>query len=155
MFSIVIFGGRRLFGRVDQVGGLFHVATMFVHIFFVPLIPLKSFVVLNATENFEDFRGIGISMSLKSVLAAYLRAFFVLGAMFQIFKLVRLFLDASLIGLFPLILILKCAMYIGLYLLSRKSLRAGRERALAVARKAGLDENVIEQHFAQTSLTGG
>ncbi len=42
--------GNRLFGKVDQVPGLFHVATKFFHVNFVPLFPLGSWVVLHGSE---------------------------------------------------------------------------------------------------------
>jgi hypothetical protein len=44
-----VFGGR-LFGKVDQVPGHFHVATQFFHVNFVPLVPTKSWIVLHGTE---------------------------------------------------------------------------------------------------------
>jgi hypothetical protein len=145
-------GGRKLFGRVDQVAGLFHVATKFGHIFFVPLIPMTSYIVLDGTEDLTNFRGLEINMSLKSVLAAYLRTFLILAALYQIYLMVKLFPYMNTIRSFYLILILKCAVYLGLYFLSRKLLRAGRERALALAAKAGIDNKLIEQRFGQVPL---
>lgn len=46
---MLIFGGR-LFGKVEQVPGLFHVATQFFHVNFVPLVPTKSWLVLHGSE---------------------------------------------------------------------------------------------------------
>lgn len=65
--------GEHLFGRVHSTPGLFYVATMFWHINFVPLIPLRTFVVLEGTEKDEGFHGKRIRMSFRSVLAGYLR----------------------------------------------------------------------------------
>lgn len=155
MFSIFMIGGRKLFGRVDQVKGLFHVATQFGHIFFVPLIPMTSYIVFDGTESLEKFRGIEIKMSLKSVLAAYARAFFILAALYQIYLMVKVYQGMQTFYSYHLILILKCAVYIGLYFLSRKLLRAGRERALALADRAGIDRNLVEQHFEHRPLAKG
>ncbi len=38
--------GMRMFGQTDRVPGVFHVATRFFHICFVPLYPMKSILVL-------------------------------------------------------------------------------------------------------------
>jgi hypothetical protein len=39
--------GSRLYGRVHAVPGVFYVSTRFVHLFFVPLIPTASWIVLD------------------------------------------------------------------------------------------------------------
>src|SRR5437762_2645960 len=38
--------GSKLYGRVDDVPGMFYVATRFGHLWYLPLIPMGSFVVL-------------------------------------------------------------------------------------------------------------
>jgi hypothetical protein len=43
---MIVFYGSRLYGRVDEAPGLFHVATMFCHLWFLPLVPLRSYLVL-------------------------------------------------------------------------------------------------------------
>jgi hypothetical protein len=148
MFSIVIFGGRKLFGRIDRVPGLLHVATMFVHIFFIPLIPLKSYIVLDSTVSGGNFRGIEFGLNPKSMLVAYFRAFFILAALYQVFWLVRLFMYVGPLRIFPIFTILKLIVYIGLFVALGKIFRAGRERALELAAKAGIDKATIEQRFA-------
>lgn len=59
--------GTRMCGRVDetQVG---HVATRFVHVWFVPLVPLGSFFVVGESAKPVPF-------SVRSVLIAYVRSF--------------------------------------------------------------------------------
>lgn len=69
---MVVFFGSRLMGKVDAVPGLFHVATRFGHVNFVPLFPLQSYVVLS--EQGTSFRGVPIPLSGKSVLIAWGRA---------------------------------------------------------------------------------
>lgn len=65
----MIFYGTHKFGWVDQVDGLGCVATRFFHIMWIPLFPLGSMFMI------DDDRGYTMSMSGKSVLVAYLRAF--------------------------------------------------------------------------------
>ena len=65
----MIFYGTHKFGWVDQVDGLGCVATRFAHIMWIPLIPLGSAFMV------DDDRGYTMSMSMKSVLVAYFRAF--------------------------------------------------------------------------------
>jgi hypothetical protein len=69
---MIIFG-TRFYGKVDHLPGLCYVVTRFVHIWFVPLIPTESYLVLEGTESGGNFRGLPISMSLKSVLNGWLR----------------------------------------------------------------------------------
>lgn len=83
MFFIHI--GTDLYGKTDQVPGLFYVATNFVHAMFVPIIPLRSYIVPDAKgagktgKTVPVGRGpvlhdkVPIPMSVKSVLAAWLR----------------------------------------------------------------------------------
>jgi hypothetical protein len=63
--------GSRFMGKVDEVPGLFHVATKFAHINYVPLIPLESYVIVGKTA--KGIRGVQISLCGKSILFAYLR----------------------------------------------------------------------------------
>jgi hypothetical protein len=71
--------GSRLMGKVDVVPGLFHVATKFGHLYYIPLIPTGSFVVMSQTG--DDFRGVPIGLSAKSILVAWLRAGLFVAAM--------------------------------------------------------------------------
>ena len=77
--------GNRLFGKVDQVPGLFHVATKFFHVNFVPLVPTKSWLVLHGTEKSglgtNSWRGIRLrSIRWGSVGMAWLRLGLVVAA---------------------------------------------------------------------------
>src|SRR3954451_16881728 len=64
--------GSRLWGKVDEVPGLFHVGTRFGHINFVPLIPMQSYVILS--QDGGSVRGVQIPLSGKSILIAWGRA---------------------------------------------------------------------------------
>jgi len=63
-----------MYGRVDEVPGLFYVATKFGHILRIPVIPLGSHIVVDEAK--DGWRGMPIGLSWKSVLAAYLRGLF-------------------------------------------------------------------------------
>jgi hypothetical protein len=75
------FYGQHLFGQVDRVPGVFYVSTMFWHVNFLPLVPLRSHVVLEGTEKDEGFQGVRIPLNLKSVLTGYLRGIFAAAAL--------------------------------------------------------------------------
>src|SRR5438874_13693924 len=70
--------GSKLMGKVDVVPGLFHVATKFGHIYYIPLIPTASFVVLS--QDGQGFRGVPIGLSIKSILLAWLRVALLIAA---------------------------------------------------------------------------
>src|SRR4051794_34346231 len=74
--------GERLFGQVHRVPGLFSVSTIFFHVNFVPLFPLRSYVVLDAPQSGDEFQGARIPLSLRSVLAGYLRGWLGVTAIF-------------------------------------------------------------------------
>jgi hypothetical protein len=68
---MIIIWGTRFYGKVDETPGLFHVATKFGHLWYIPLVPSGSFLVLSQEKN--SIRGVKIPLSGKSVLAAWLR----------------------------------------------------------------------------------
>src|SRR5262245_27485656 len=69
---MMVFGVRQ-YGIVDNVPGLFYVATQFFHVNFIPLIPIKSHLIVAGSEKGDDFSGTPISMSGASVAMAYFR----------------------------------------------------------------------------------
>jgi hypothetical protein len=70
---MVIVWGTTNAGKVDEVpGGMFHVVTRFGHLYYVPLIPTGSFVVLEKMAD-GGFHGAQIPLSGKSMLAGWLR----------------------------------------------------------------------------------
>src|SRR5262245_61234234 len=84
---MIFIWGDKLFGTVYQVPGVCHVATVFFHIFFFPLIPRRTYIVVDgASAAIEEaiargtirpsvygFWGIRIPMSARSVLLGYFR----------------------------------------------------------------------------------
>lgn len=83
---MIIVWGTKLYGRVDQVEKEMHIATQFFHVQFIPLIPLRSFIVSNYTDSQGEFERIPIAMSLKSVFAAYLRTGLIIGSLYFLFN---------------------------------------------------------------------
>jgi len=70
---MVIVWGTTHAGKVDEVpGGLFHVVTRFGHVYYIPLIPTGSYIVLEKTAD-GGFRGAPIPLSFKSILAGWIR----------------------------------------------------------------------------------
>jgi hypothetical protein len=70
---MIIIWGTTNAGKVDEVpGGMFHVVTSFGHVYYIPLVPTASYVVLEKTPD-GGFRGAPIPMSFKSILAGWLR----------------------------------------------------------------------------------
>jgi hypothetical protein len=65
---MIIFG-TNLYGKVDRVPGLCYVVTRFFHLWFFPLIPVQTYLILEA----QGKRGLAIPMSGKSVLIGWLR----------------------------------------------------------------------------------
>ena len=76
---MVIIYGSKLYGKVDVVPGLFHVETKFGHLYYIPLIPVGSFLVLN--KNNGGFNGVPIPMSAKSILYAWGRTLTFVGGL--------------------------------------------------------------------------
>jgi hypothetical protein len=76
---MVVIWGTTHAGKVDQVpGGMFHVVTRFGHVYYVPLFPTASFLVLEETPD-GGFQGAQIPFSFKSALAGWMRGFGIVG----------------------------------------------------------------------------
>jgi hypothetical protein len=144
--------GTRLYGKVDQVPGLFHVATQFVHVDFIPLVPVKSWLVFDSTVQGENFRGIPLGWHGKSIFFAWLRlgslvggvAALVVAAIFGVQVLDRhpekLPLALACVVLAPILF--------GLFGVSYCLSAAGPMRALKIAGRHGIKPEVVAQFFA-------
>ncbi|MBX3188954.1 MAG: hypothetical protein KF819_18180 [Labilithrix sp.] len=64
---MIIVYGTRFYGHTDKVEGVGHVACRFVHIMFVPLIPIETMFLLG------DDRGVKLPFSMKAALCGWLR----------------------------------------------------------------------------------
>jgi hypothetical protein len=85
-----IIAGQKLCGRVDQVPGKCYVKTRFLHFYYVPLIPLSSWVIEQGSEKPTGFNGQQISLSFKSVLFGWLQAGLVIYGLLNSFFGIRL-----------------------------------------------------------------
>src|SRR6266542_1258360 len=65
---LIVFG-RIFVGKVDEVPHLFHLETQFAHIYYFPLLPSKTYLVVKRTG-----QHIPIGFSGKSILLAWSRA---------------------------------------------------------------------------------
>lgn len=68
---MIVIWGQRMYGRVDRMGGS-HVATRFFHLYYVPLIPLSSWLVLEEKDE-GQFLGLQVPLQLRSVAMAWMR----------------------------------------------------------------------------------
>lgn len=68
---MIIVYGTRFYGKVKAAGSSF-LGTQFLHIYYVPLIPLGTHLILEESGG-GSYKGIKSDFSLKSMLAAYLR----------------------------------------------------------------------------------
>ncbi|RKH57102.1 hypothetical protein [Corallococcus aberystwythensis] len=139
---MVIFGSR-LYGKVDAVPGLGYVATKFGHLNFVPLIPLEGWLVV--AEEGNGWRGQAIGMSGKSVLVAWARFLFIVGGIISLIVGLASWSRHSDEVIVPGVLALAC---IGGLIASytwKWVTHASPERALEIAREAGVSEEGLEQ----------
>ena len=71
---LIIWGTNR-YGRTDEVPSLFYVTTKFGHLWYLPLFPLGSFLLIDGPADGEgNPKGVAIPFSFKSFLLGWLRA---------------------------------------------------------------------------------
>jgi hypothetical protein len=148
---MIIIWGSKFYGKTDEVPGLFHVATQFGHLWYIPLFPMGSHLVLEERDSL--WRGIGIPLSLKSVLLGWGRPGSVIAAVVAAIRALneRRDPDAGIIAACV------CAAAIVVFLVIKfsRGLRfATYERARALAEVAGLNEKgkiLIDLHFGMVS----
>ena len=143
--------GRRLFGRVDQVPGTCYVATRFFHLYYVPLIPLSSWIINQGAEKTFDFREQRIRLSVKSVVFGWLQAYFLLfGLLNAVWGGFQIAMQShaannTIDGEIKLILGLACLS--AWLLFAFRPLRAGHERANELRAYLGIEP---ETHVEET-----
>jgi hypothetical protein len=77
---MLILWGSRLYGKTDSVKGLFHVATLFWHLWYLPLIPLGSHLVLRGPDN--ELYAVKLGLNAKSWLLVWARAALLVGGVY-------------------------------------------------------------------------
>lgn len=133
---MVVIWGSGMYGKTDEVPQMWHVATRFGHLYYLPLIPLGSFALL--AGNPDDSFGVPIPLSGKSILIAWLRTVFVLGAIVAGILAVAGFSKGDhAAGAALTFLTIVC---VGLFIASKRvgwCQRASYERAVQVAELVG------------------
>jgi hypothetical protein len=76
---MIFYAGTRLAGRVEAHRGTF-VVTEFLHLYYLPILPTRSYLVLEARSDAGAARRLPIDLHPVSILAGYLRAWATLGA---------------------------------------------------------------------------
>ena len=134
--------GTKLMGKVDEVPQLGHVATQFFHVNYIPLIPTGTYFVLN--EAGDEFQGVSIPLSAKSILMAWLRAAlfvgFILAIVFTIIAIAEKKTPAAIgIGVCGG---LAMAAFCTTYYIPFVS-QAGYHRALELGRRVGASDEFL------------
>jgi hypothetical protein len=139
---MVIIWGTTHAGKVDEVPGMFHVVTQFGHIYYIPLIPTGSYIVLEKNSD-GGFRGVSIPISFKSWLVAWLRAGCVVGTIAMTIMTAVLLADMQKKGMAWIAPLLLDVVLITLLVLSYKLkviTQASYERAIDLGRRVGLTD---------------
>jgi hypothetical protein len=101
---MIVVYGTRLFGRVHRCAET-AIATRFFHVWYVPLLPLSSHLILGEEE--QTFSGFDIGFDPLSILAAYARSW---GIVATIFLVIEAMTTSPLDGSQPLGAILGAAL---------------------------------------------
>ncbi len=134
---MILIWGQKLYGKCERVPGEFYVATKFFHLWYIPLIPLGSWVVLEGSEVDDGWSGTSTPLSWRSVLMGYARAAFVLMAIGGVIGTFLSWSHGPAAFAPPL-----GAGVVGLALFGATKIfdKAGRESTLERARDLGLSE---------------
>jgi hypothetical protein len=138
---MIIIWGQKLYGRVDRVPGHFYVATRFFHLWYIPLIPLGSWIVLEGTEAGDGWRGASIGVSLKSTLFGWFR-----GACI-VFAIAAVFMSVILKGQQRpdwWRLLIPAATAATLFFFTKLFEKASADRAFELAHKLGLPPEMLQ-----------
>lgn len=139
-----------MYGKVDQVPGLFHVATEFFCLNFLPLVPLRSYLILEGLHHHGGSDRVRIGLSGKSILMTWFRLGVGLaGIGFAIASAITV--ERCLRGprLWSLAVV-RLTITAGLGLLywgSYRFTRAGPLRALKLATLAGIPPETVAPYF--------
>ena len=147
---IFIWGTNR-YGRTDEVPALFHVTTKFGHLWYLPLIPLGSFLLIEGSADGKgNPRGMPIPFSFKSFLLGWLRAATLLGA---IILGITGFVSGKGGPSWNVLVVAAASLIAFLWLTYSKTCRhASYERAVELAKLLGVNEQgmaMIDKHFGK------
>jgi hypothetical protein len=145
--------GTELYGKVDRVPGLFHVATEFVHVWFLPLVPRRSFLVREETADGKARSPVRIPLSSRSILIAWTRTVLsLIGLVLPIFSVIHYRQVQQGIGREPslsvVFLAISAMCFLGLCATYRFT-RASPLRALELGARAKIPPEVIARYFTE------
>lgn len=134
--------GTKLMGKVDEVPRIGYVSTKFFHVNYLPLIPTGSYFILQ--EQGDQFQGVTIPISFKSVAVAWLRSstffMFLFGVIFCVIFLSEK-KNGAAIGVGALAA-LGVALFWASYYIPLVS-RASYQRAMDLAHRIGLSDEAV------------
>jgi hypothetical protein len=141
--------GKRFYGTADHAPGLFYVASLFFHVWYIPFVPLGAYLLI---DDGTGENGVTIGFSGKSFLLGWFRATcYVLGPALLLFGILLAFNQPNVASsdwiTFTVWMAAAGAAIIGLLVWSYFWIRIGRERAVALAERAGLDSTFVHDHF--------
>ncbi|WP_010584565.1 hypothetical protein [Schlesneria paludicola] len=149
--AVFIIAGQQLCGRVDDVPGTCYVVTRFMHLYYIPLIPLSSWLVPYGTESKAEAEWLRIRLSAKSILVGWLQGFLVLFGLLNLgWGAVRMYAPRGAVanatnGVMNLMLGVSCL--VAFLLFTIRPLRAGQVRANELRARLGLEVEAVEEHF--------
>jgi hypothetical protein len=146
--------GERMYGKVDVVGDLLHVHTRFFHMWYFPLFPQQTYIVIADLDSEDGFRCVPIDMSTKSVLLGWVRGALVAAGIVG----VVFYLRNVPAGQNPVVL--EAAAFLGLilaYILTFLFSKASYKRALELGDQVGIPRHTIAEIYfsAPTSEVSG
>lgn len=167
-------GGQNFYGKIDRVPGLFYVATQFIHLFYIPLIPMGAHLVLEDTDDMalrkaapwrygtaksidflvggNSFRSARMGFNLRSLAYAWINIYLVIvmlmnaHTLWEIWRYPSLYEYASSWPALGKIVACLVALWV-----IRWSSFASERRALELGRGLGFDDATILSHMRRGS----
>jgi hypothetical protein len=147
--------GDRYFGKVDRVPGCFHVATRFLHVWWIPLVPRESYLIL---ENTDERRGVRIPLCRKSVIKGYVLGYSMMLAVLGIAVPIMLYFEKGGLRNQHEIKALAFLSIIGLIAFGfscwfARTPRPDKRRAEELGTLAGFDPQLIADAIARSRIS--
>jgi hypothetical protein len=147
---MLLIWGSKLYGKVDEVPGMFHVETRFGHLWFIPLIPMGSHLIFQ--KQGSSFVGMPVGLSMKSVLMAWGRAGCFLSAIVALITTMIMAGEPKAPWWIPAIIAALLAIAAGALSFAKPCRHASYLRALELSEKAGFNDEgkvLLELHFGK------
>jgi hypothetical protein len=146
---MILIWGSTFYGKTDEVPGLYYVTTRFGHLWYLPLIPLGSYLILAGSD---DKQGVEIPFSGKSMLLGWGRAGTFLAGVIS--AIVWLTSPKGVIPWIPAALSVASIAGFTVLTFGKMFRRASYERALQLGKHVGLNRRgqiMIDLHFGRVS----